>query len=73
MLRVGHPTIQVPGSATMVLAKMDGSTGVLDVCNLGDAGLRVIRNGKVIISPRFCISLIHSLVSARMEEFIGYL
>jgi len=39
---------KVPGSATMVLARMDPVKSVLDVCNLGDAGLRIIRNGKVL-------------------------
>eukprot|EP00238_Polyblepharides_amylifera_P002783 CAMPEP_0196582184 /NCGR_PEP_ID=MMETSP1081-20130531/37901_1 /TAXON_ID=36882 /ORGANISM="Pyramimonas amylifera, Strain CCMP720" /LENGTH=379 /DNA_ID=CAMNT_0041902679 /DNA_START=179 /DNA_END=1318 /DNA_ORIENTATION=- len=38
---------KVAGSATMVLAKLDGSAGLLEVGNLGDAGLRIIRQGGV--------------------------
>jgi len=41
---------KVPGSATMVLAKLDSSNNTLDVCNIGDAGLRIIRKGKVVQS-----------------------
>ena len=39
----------VPGSATFVLAAMrDGST--LDVANVGDAGVRVVRDGRVVMA-----------------------
>jgi len=41
---------KVPGSATMVLAQLDQGTGMLEVANLGDAGLRVFRNGQVVLA-----------------------
>jgi len=43
---------KVPGSATMVVARLDGETGTLDVCNLGDAGLRVLREGRVVATTQ---------------------
>ena len=42
----------MPGSATMVVARLDGETGTLDVCNLGDAGLRVLREGRVVATTQ---------------------
>uniref|UniRef100_A0A7S0QYV8 Protein phosphatase n=1 Tax=Pyramimonas obovata TaxID=1411642 RepID=A0A7S0QYV8_9CHLO len=40
---------KVPGSATMVLAQLRPETGVLEVANLGDAGLRVFRKGQLVM------------------------
>jgi serine/threonine protein phosphatase PrpC len=34
----------------MVLAQLDQGTGMLEVANLGDAGLRVFRNGQVVLA-----------------------
>jgi hypothetical protein len=36
----------------MVVARLDGETGTLDVCNLGDAGLRVLREGRVVATTQ---------------------
>lgn len=41
---------QVPGSATFVVASLQHSTAVLDVANVGDSGIRVVRKGAVVLA-----------------------
>jgi len=41
---------KVPGSSTFVVASLDESTGILDVANVGDTGVRVVRKGEVVLT-----------------------
>jgi len=45
-----HEAAKVPGSATFVVASLQHSTAVLDVANVGDSGIRVVREGAVVLA-----------------------
>lgn len=44
-LRVAHKLTRKPGSSTVLVAQLDGTTGKLDAANLGDSGFLLIRQG----------------------------
>jgi len=46
-LRQAHRLTRKPGSSTACVLRLDASAGELDVANLGDSGLLIIRNGQV--------------------------
>lgn len=49
LLRKAHEATSSKGSATVVVAMMEGN-GTLKVANVGDCGLRVIRKGQVVFT-----------------------
>lgn len=49
LVGAAQESAKVPGSATFVVATLDGLQSRLDVANVGDTGVRVIRNGEVIL------------------------
>lgn len=48
LLRNAHARTKAPGAATAIVAVFDGESSVLNVASLGDAGVRVVRNGVVV-------------------------
>lgn len=50
LLTAAHASSRVGGSATALVAVLDGSSGVLRGANVGDSGLRVFRSGGVIFA-----------------------
>ncbi len=47
-LAAAHAATRLPGSATACIARLCSEERVLDVANLGDSGLVLIRNGEII-------------------------
>ena len=44
--------VTTPGSCTVCLCALNQDRGTLEVANLGDSGLRVVRGGQVIFATR---------------------
>ncbi|XP_019439263.1 PREDICTED: probable protein phosphatase 2C 26 isoform X1 [Lupinus angustifolius] len=49
LIRKAHAATSSTGSATVIVAMLE-KNGILKIANVGDCGLRVIRNGNVILS-----------------------
>lgn len=48
LMKQAHTSTKSRGAATAIVAVLDGERAVLQVANLGDSGLRVVRKGDVI-------------------------
>ncbi|KAH6556520.1 hypothetical protein KP509_1Z173900 [Ceratopteris richardii] len=50
LLAKAHEATSATGAATAIVAILEKETGILHIANLGDCGLRVVREGKVIFA-----------------------